>query len=207
MMKKLLLILFLVSSYLNPVLASADEVPADVYLKTSLNEIIDTLKSDHDLLRQHEKMDVYVSNQILPKFDFALTSKAIVGEAAWNAANENEQSNLTNEISLFFKHIFSKTLAEYDSQSLAFDEVSNSATGNAVNVNGRLLDPKDETVAFNSKMVKSPTGWKIYDVALGGVDLILTYKSNFKSIVENGGVVKLTSELHKKNEMVAAGKS
>jgi ABC-type transporter MlaC component len=73
-----------------------------------------------------------------------------------------------------------------------------------VAIKGRLLDKEDETVAFNFRMVKSANTWKVYDVALEGVDLIYTYKSNFKSTLEEGGVAKLAAELHKKNLALAA---
>lgn len=205
MKKALLFLLFL---FINLHIAHAAEyAPADTYLTGALNEVISTLKNDPDLLRNHEQMDAYVANQIFPKFDMALLSKSIVGETLWEAASAEDRAGLTDELTLFFKHLFSKTLAEYDGQTIALNEVITSPNGKNVIVKGNLFDPKDETIAISFRMSQAPTGWKIYDVSLGGVDLIYTYKSNFKSILENGGIVQLTSELHKKNQLVSSSKS
>ena len=47
---------------------------------------------------------------------------------------------------------------------------------------------------FSFKLIKVDSEWKIYDVNLGGIDLINTYKSNFKQILATGGVAKLADE-------------
>ena len=205
MKKALLFLLFL---FINLRIAQAAEyAPADAYLTGALNEVITTLKNDPNLGRNHEQMDVYVTNQIFPKFDMALLSKSIVGESLWEAASAEDRASLTDQLTLFFKHLFSKTLAEYDGQTLALNEVITSPNGKNVIVKGNLFDPNDETLPISFRMAQAPTGWKIYDVSLDGVDLIYTYKSNFKSILESGGIVQLSSELHKKNQLVSKVKS
>ena len=203
-MKKLFLALLLMISMLNLSYANEDTDSAQAYLKNTLDGIITTLKTNQDLCRDHEKMDSYVVSNILPKFDMETLYKSMVGEPAWSNASSEDKTNLTNELNTFFTHLFSKTLAEYDNQTLSFDETASSADGTKVAVKGKVHDPKDETVPFNFKVVKTADGWKVYNVILGGVDLTFTYRSNFKSIVESGGVAKLASELHSKNQQVAA---
>jgi len=203
-MKKLFLSIFLLTALIQPSLAADESTAPNELLKSSLDEVVNTLKNEPDMLRDHAKMEAYVSDKVLSQFDMELLSKSIVGEQIWAKASPEDQSSLTSEMHIFFRHIIAKTLSEYDNQTLAFDETSFSADKERVAVKGRLLDKKDETVAFNFRMVKSASTWKVYDVALGGVDLIYTYKSNFKSTLEEGGVAKLAAELHKKNLAVAA---
>lgn len=202
-MKKILVFIFLLFTLTSP--SQAEELPApDDFLKSSLESLMETLKNDSTLLRDNSKMEAYVSEKVLSQFDMELLSRSIVGEPIWAKASREDQSNLTAEISVFFRHLISKTLSEYDNQTLAFDETSFSADKERVVIKGRVLDKKDETVAFNFRLIKNTEAWKIYDVSLGGVDLIYTYKSNFKPTLEEGGVARLAAELHKKNLAVAA---
>ena len=202
-MKKLFLLLVMLISFTQASLA--DELIApDVFLKSSLDEVVDTLKGDPSILRAPPKMEAYVSERILTQFDMALLSKSIVGEQIWAKASTEDQDSLTSEMNVFFSHIIAKTLSEFDNQTLTYDETTFSSDKERVAIKGRLLDKKDEAVSFNFRLIKSASTWKIYDLTLGGVDLIFTYRSNFKPILEEGGVAKLAAELRKKNLAVAA---
>ena len=202
-MKKILIPLILLFALAQPTQAEELMSPDD-FLKSSLESLVSTLKNDTTLLHDPAKMEAYVSEKVLNQFDMELLSKSIVGEPIWTKASTEDQSNLTAEMNVFFRHIISKTLSEYDNQTLAFDETTFSTDKERVAIKGRILDKKDETVPFNVRLIKSSDTWKIYDVTLGGVDLIYTYKSNFKPTLEEGGVAKLAAELHKKNLAVAA---
>jgi phospholipid transport system substrate-binding protein len=204
-MKKILVFICLLFTLVSP--SQAEELTnPDIFLKTWLGSLMETLNSDSTLLRDDSKMEVYVSEKVLSQFDMELLSRSIVGEPIWAKASRKDQINLTTEMGLFFRHLISKTLSEYDNQTLAFDETTFSTDKERVAIKGRILDKKDETLAFNCRLIKNSDTWKIYDVTLGGVDLIYTYKSNFKPTLEDGGVARLAAELHKKNLAVASVK-
>ena len=103
-------------------------------------------------------------------------------------------------------HNFSNALSQYDNQSVSFAPIHISAEVADVIIKGKLIDPGDETSDFNFRIDKTSEGWKIYDIKLGGVDLIKTYKSDFNSTLQNGGVPKLISVLRKKNQDVKAAR-
>ena len=105
-MKKLFLALLLMISMLSLSYANEDTDSAQAYVKTTLDDIITTLKTDQDLRRDHEKMDSYVVSNILPKFDMETLYKSIVGEPAWNNASNEDKTNLTNELNTFFASLF-----------------------------------------------------------------------------------------------------
>jgi phospholipid transport system substrate-binding protein len=48
-------------------------------------------------------------------------------------------------------------------------------------------------------MRKTPEGWKIYDITIEGVSLVLTYRAEFESIVRASGVDGLLKRLQQKN--------
>ena len=206
-MKKLLLSILLTFQACCSAYAIEGTQSASFFLQNLVDEVITTLKSDPSITHDHLKMETYVTNNILSQFDMTYMSQAIVGEVAWNQSKLSDQTKLINETNQFFMHIIAKTLAEYNgTQTIIFDQLPAMPDSEKVMLTGKLYDPTDETMAFSFKVIKVASEWKIYDVSLGGIDLINTYKSNFKSIVASGGVAKLADELHKKNQAVAAGK-
>ena len=48
-------------------------------------------------------------------------------------------------------------------------------------------------------MVKTPTGWKAYDISVDGVSLVVNYRSSFAQEIQQGGVDQLIKTLQAKN--------
>ena len=172
----------------------------DQFVDTVITDVIITLKNNNELIRNHEKMSAYVDSQIIPHFDVALMARKIVGEQAWDKASSDEKSNLSLELKLFYEHLFAKTLAEYTDQTVKISSFIFNANKDEAIVKGELLEKAEENSSLSFRLKANAAEWKIANITVGGVDLISTYQSNFKSIVNEGGVAKLADELHKKNQ-------
>jgi phospholipid transport system substrate-binding protein len=61
-----------------------------------------------------------------------------------------------------------------------------------------------EPVAIDYSMAKTPGGWKVYDVAVGGVSLVTTYRDIFAAEVRGGGIDGLIESIAAKNRLLAA---
>ncbi len=181
--------------------------PPDVFVQNVINETIAALNADPVLVQSHEKLSVYVEANIMNHFDVAYMAKQIVGQQAFNVASDNDLANLSDELKLFYVHFFTKTLSEYKDQTVKFLPFEGNVDADEAAVNGQLFEPGDETISFNFRLKKYSSGWKVINISVGGIDLIKTYQSNFKSIVRDGGVARLVAELHKKNLALAAMKS
>jgi phospholipid transport system substrate-binding protein len=59
-------------------------------------------------------------------------------------------------------------------------------------------------VGFDYAMRKTEQGWKIYDIVVEGVSLVLTYRSEFDGVVRQSGVDGLIKALASKNAPAAA---
>ena len=54
-------------------------------------------------------------------------------------------------------------------------------------------------------MHKTDQGWKIYDITVEGVSLVLTYRSEFDAIVKQQGIDGLIKRLEEKNTPAKLG--
>jgi len=66
-------------------------------------------------------------------------------------------------------------------------------------VRNRYLREGRPPVAVEYSMKKTPEGWKIYDIAIEGVSLVLTYRAEFEQITRASGVDGLIKRLAEKN--------
>jgi phospholipid transport system substrate-binding protein len=49
-------------------------------------------------------------------------------------------------------------------------------------------------------MAKLPSGWKAYDIIVGGVSLVTNYRDEFTEQIKNGGIDGLIKTLQAKNQ-------
>jgi phospholipid transport system substrate-binding protein len=54
-------------------------------------------------------------------------------------------------------------------------------------------------VSVEYAMKKTPEGWKIYDITVEGVSLVLTYRAEFEQVTRTSGVDGLIKRLAEKN--------
>lgn len=195
-------IIFIFLSIISISLASAEPIKKspDRFVETVINNVITTLTNDNELVRNHEKMTAYVDTQVINHFDVNLMARKIVGEQAWDNASSAEKLNLTLELKLFYEHIFAKTLAEYTDQVVNISSFIFNTNKDEAIVKAELLEKGEENSSLSFRLRATVDEWQIINITVGGVDLISTYQSNFKSIVNEGGVAKLVDELHKKNQ-------
>ena len=52
-------------------------------------------------------------------------------------------------------------------------------------------------------MEKSESTWKVYDITVSGISLVMSYRDQFGHEVLNGGIEGLIKSLHAKNELKA----
>ena len=48
-------------------------------------------------------------------------------------------------------------------------------------------------------MEKTAAGWKVYDVAVGGVSLVASYRTEFSNVIREDGVEGLIRKLQARN--------
>jgi phospholipid transport system substrate-binding protein len=66
-----------------------------------------------------------------------------------------------------------------------------------------VLQPGSQPVTIDYSMEKTSTGWKVYDVMVGGVSLVANYRTEFASTVREAGVDGLIKNLAAKNRSLA----
>jgi len=59
-----------------------------------------------------------------------------------------------------------------------------------------------EPISIDYSMEKGNDAWKVYDVTVGGVSLVTTYRDTFTAEVRNGGVDGLIKALSDKNRQL-----
>jgi phospholipid transport system substrate-binding protein len=181
---------------------SAQDLAPDAQVKKITDEVIGIIKQDKDILAGNQKkINDLVEAKVLPHFNFSHMTALAVGRN-WPKASAEQQTALTNEFRTLLVRTYSSALATYKNQVIEFKPSRAAAADTNVTVRTQVKQSGSESVSIDYSMEKTPGGWKVYDVVVGGVSLVTNYRETFNSEIRDGGVDGLIKSLANKNRSV-----
>jgi phospholipid transport system substrate-binding protein len=182
--------------------AHAQEAP-DALVKNVSTEVIALIKSDPLLQRGDSKrITEVVETKVLPHFNFTRMTQLAVGPN-WRKATPEQQNQLTEQFRTLLVRTYSVGLSSYRDETIEFEPLRASSDSDVV-VKSRVKRPGAQPVTIDYSMEKSANGWKVYDVSIGGVSLVTTYRDTFRDEVRQSGIDGLIKSLSDKNRQLAA---
>ena len=179
--------------------AFAQDTAPDVLVKNITNEVIAVIKQDKDIQSGNQKkINELVDAKVLPHFNFGRMTALAMGRN-WPKANAEQQKALTAEFRTLLVRTYSSALSNYKNQVIEFKPLRAAAADADVNVRTQVKQPGTEPVSIDYSMEKTPNGWKVYDVVVGGVSLVTNYRETFNTEIRDGGVDGLIKSLAGKN--------
>ena len=179
--------------------ARAQEMPPDVLVKSVTLEVVDLIARDMDIKAgSRAKLLQLIDAKVLPHFNFPAMTALAAGQH-WNKANAEQKKRLTEEFKTLLVRTYASALSAYSGQKFEFRPLRAKPTDTDVTVNVRVLQSGAQPVAIDYSMEKTAAGWKVYDVMVGGVSLVVNYRTEFTNIVREGGVDGLIRNLQAKN--------
>ena len=179
--------------------AQAQEIAPDVLVKTITQDVIAIIKQDKDIQAGNPaKITELIETKILPHFNFARMTQLAMGRN-WRLISPEQKNELTGEFKTLLVRTYSTALTNYRNQAIDFKPLRAKPEDTDVTVKSEAKQPGSQAVTIDYDMEKTPGGWKVYDVKVGGVSLVTTYRETFASEVREHGVEGLIKSLASKN--------
>ncbi|HUQ75325.1 MAG TPA: ABC transporter substrate-binding protein [Burkholderiales bacterium] len=184
-------------------LAFASVAPAqdqpDQLVKTVTLEVVDLIAKDRDIKAGNRaKLVQLIDAKVLPHFNFNAMTALAMGQS-WNKATPEQRKRLTEEFRTLLVRTYASALAAYSEQKFDFRPLRAKPADTDVTVQVRVLQQGAQPVPIDYSMEKTSTGWKVYDVMVGGVSLVANYRTEFSNAVRQTGIDGLIKDLATKN--------
>jgi phospholipid transport system substrate-binding protein len=98
-------------------------------------------------------------------------------------------------------------LAEFRDQAIDYKPLRAAPGENEVTVRSAMRRSGVEPLTIDYEMADGPAGWKVFDVKVAGVSLVLAYRDSFAQVVRSGGIDGLIKALEERNRKNLAGPS
>ncbi len=191
----------LFSGLLIAMTAMAQEVAPDALIKTVSSEVLDIVRKDKDIQSGNTKKAIdLVEAKVLPHFNFTrMTQLALARD--WKQASPAQQKILTDEFHLLLVRTYSKALTEYRDQTINYKPFSLKAGEADVRVRTEIKQSgAGKNIELDYFLEKSGAAWKVYDIEVGGISLVTTYRDSFATEVRKSGIDGLIKSLQAKNK-------
>jgi phospholipid transport system substrate-binding protein len=168
-------------------------------MKNLSGEIIAEIRRDKALQAgDAAKIAALVEARIVPHFDLRRITQLAVGPG-WRRATPEQQDRLTQEFKTLLVRTYSGALASYRDQAIEFRPLRAAAGDTEVTVKSLIRQSGAESIAVEYDLARVGAQWKVFDVRIGGISLVATYRSSFAEEVRNNGVDGLIAQLSRKN--------
>lgn len=177
----------------------AQELAPDALVKKISDEVLTIIRQDQDIRAGNQKkINELVDAKVLPHFNFGHMTALAVGRN-WPKASPEQQKLLTSEFRTLLVRTYSSALTTYKNQVIEFKPLRVATGDTDVMVRTQVKQPGAEPVSIDYSMEKTPAGWMVYDVVVGGVSLVTNYRETFNGEIRDGGVDGLIKSLASKN--------
>ena len=179
--------------------AHAQPLGPDELVKKVTEDVLAAVKSDKELAAgDRQKALQLAEEKVLPHIDFAEAARLAVG-LAWRQASKEQREQIVTEFRRMLVRTYSNSIQRYEGQSVKVLPARMKPGDTDVTVRNQYLRPGQTALMVEYAMRKTEQGWKIYDIVVEGVSLVLTYRSEFDAIVKQQGIDGLIKRLAEKN--------
>jgi len=177
--------------------AVAQAGPVEVVRDTA-ERVLEQLRNDRARYQDDQALFGLVREVVFPHLDRERTAQWVLG-ANWRKATPAQREQFVKEFSELLLRTYGTALRQYDSEVLNFLPVNAPEGANRVTVRTEIVRPDGPKVSVDYQLTNRSGEWKVYDVVIENVSLVVTYRSEYAAIIKRDGMDGLLKQLADRN--------
>jgi phospholipid transport system substrate-binding protein len=168
---------FLIILYLQAVQATTGQEPLDL-IQSTTQRLVAALDQKPELRTSPDGLHKLVEDIVLPHVDLAGLSRLTLGKY-WHEATLQQRERFVEQFRWLLVRTYSKSLVESKNQGVEYELLTTSEDVNKSIVRALIERPGQPVMQVDYRMRRIGSGWKIYDVAIEGISLAVSYRRTF----------------------------
>lgn len=191
---KILRILLVTVAFLTVTVVQAKSQPTDV-VQQMADQVIERLRV-HKPLTDNQAFAL-VEELILPHLDFNSFSRLTLGKY-WRQASPEQRTAFTLAFQQLLMRSYATSLNAYNGESI--EHLGEREEGeNRLLIQTQMLRVQGAPVRIDYRLQLRDDVWRIYDVVIEGISLIMTYRTSFSEEISRIGLDGLIAKLSDNN--------
>ncbi len=179
--------------------AHAEVIAPDTLIISTVQDVTAIIKQDKDIQAgNQQKILSLVNDKVLPHFDFQRMTQLAVGRY-WRTATPAQRQTLVTEFRDMLVRTYTKVFTVYRDQTIAVKPPRMAPGDTEVTVNTTVSKQGSQTTRVDYEMKLEADGWKVFDISIEGVSMVMSYRGTFSSQIQQNGIDGLIKTLSDKN--------
>jgi phospholipid transport system substrate-binding protein len=157
------------------------------FVRSLGDEVVAILKSQHQKQRKQKFHQIF-----LTAFDVDAMAQFAAGNY-WRRADDRQKQEYVKLFADYVATLYANKFADYAGHS--FKIVSERANGDNVAVEGVIVQGQQAPLRFDFRLRKTEAGFKIADVYVEGMSLLITKRDEFMTVLSREGMDGLLQRL------------
>jgi len=180
-------------------LASAQELAPEQLIQSITDEVFVAMKADQELAAgDKDKVLRLAEQKVLPHIDFEEATRLALSRA-WSQASAEQKKKLVSEFRAMLLRTYTNAMSAYAGTQAKYLPSRSKAHGAEATVRYQFSRDGGRPLQVAYEMRRTGGGWKIYDISIEGMSLVLTYRTEFDGIIKQEGIEGLIRRLAQKN--------
>ena len=128
-------------------------------------------------------------------FDFTELSRRTLAQN-WNLFNDRQKKEFIELYKSVLESAYVDKIMSYTDEKIVFQKEA--ALGDKTSEVRSVVVTRKADIPINYRMIRTDSGWRVYDVVVEGVSLVNNYRSQFREILINKTPDDLLETLRKK---------
>ena len=182
---------------------AAEAGSAEQLLESVKAEMLQALR-DPEVRADENRLDAIVKDVLLPHVDMQAASQLVLA-GHWQKATADQRSDFVYEFERFLMRFYLKSLSGYLKSHDIPDDfmVINGSTpvgkNAAMLVETTVFSPGGTDLPVSYRLRKTDNRWRVIDISVSGISMILTYRKQFGPILQSDGIDGLIAQLRERN--------
>jgi len=177
----------------------ATESVPEVLIRNASDQVLSRIRSNPGQFQQDPtKLYALVDEVVLPHFDFATMTDLALGRYQ-NKISAEQKQLITHEFRILLVRTYAKALLEYNDQKIIYLPIEGSLEGGDVTVRTEIEQAGGFPIPLNYSLKHGKQGWKVYDISVDDISLVMNYRSSFSREIRKNGVDSLIKTLGERN--------
>jgi phospholipid transport system substrate-binding protein len=189
----------LVALVTGPVAVAGTTTTPRATIEKVTGDVLAALQTNKDALRKDpDKVTALVTRIVDPYFDFPFMSREALG-IAWRRADAQQRARFTQVFHELLIIDYADVFKRYTDQTIKLTRVRWDDTAHKrATVLSRINSPGEQPVQVDYRLYHTHGEWKIYDVVVDGISLLINYRETFVSELQRENIDTLISRLQQK---------
>lgn len=186
---------FLTLAVLQSAAAMIVEKDPVIQAKKVAEQLIGRLDSERTQLEaSNDRINALANELVFPYVDITKMARFAMG-ANWRSATPEQQQTFTDLFKRILLNSYAKSFLKLQIDRIDFGASRAGASGKDVEIPATVFEKTGTSVPVIFRLLPSGDSWKIYDLEVQGISLLLNYRSVYATEIDQKGLPAVLEQM------------